>query len=154
MAMGEMRLEGIVDGGAQRTGVAVPRQASISDGGSAWCQWHRTGCCLSSRSVVCLLSVFQIVAVQICGGGCVLVSSQPVLRRLPLNSFEPNLLGCRPSALKSYLRPQNKLKLSTSPFLSSQTLESHVFSASRLRGGRRIRGLLKLALGSLALGVE
>ena len=33
MAMGEMRLEVIVDGGRQRRGVAVPRQASISDGG-------------------------------------------------------------------------------------------------------------------------
>ena len=33
MAMGEMRLEVIVDGGMQRRGVAVPRQASISDGG-------------------------------------------------------------------------------------------------------------------------
>ena len=31
--MGEMRLEVIVDGGVQRRGVAVPRQASISDGG-------------------------------------------------------------------------------------------------------------------------
>ena len=30
--MGEMRLEVIVDGGMQRRGVAVPRQASISDG--------------------------------------------------------------------------------------------------------------------------
>ena len=33
VAMGEMRLEVIVDGGVQRKGVAVPRQASISDGG-------------------------------------------------------------------------------------------------------------------------
>ncbi|CAL8326293.1 unnamed protein product [Boreogadus saida] len=33
IAMGEMRLEVIVDGGMQRRGVAVPRQASISDGG-------------------------------------------------------------------------------------------------------------------------
>ena len=33
IAMGEMRLEVIVDGGMQRRGVAVPRQASISDVG-------------------------------------------------------------------------------------------------------------------------
>ena len=33
VAMGEMRLEVIIDGGIQRRGVAVPRQASISDGG-------------------------------------------------------------------------------------------------------------------------
>ena len=53
-------------------------------------------------------------------------------RRLSLNSFEPYLFGCRPSALKRYLRPQNKLKLSIKPLpLSLQTLESHVFSASR-----------------------
>jgi hypothetical protein len=31
--MGEMRLEVIVDGVMQRRGVAVPHQASISDGG-------------------------------------------------------------------------------------------------------------------------
>ena len=33
MAMGEMRLEVIVDEGVKRRGVAVHRQASISDGG-------------------------------------------------------------------------------------------------------------------------
>ena len=84
-----------------------------------------------------------------CRGGCSLASSQPFAltvacasdhgdlwesekRRLSLNSFEPNLFGCRPSALKRYLRPQNKLKLSIKPLpLSLQTLESHVFSASR-----------------------
>ena len=38
VAMGEMRLEVIVDGGVQRRGVAVPRQASISNGGRPWCR--------------------------------------------------------------------------------------------------------------------
>ena len=53
-------------------------------------------------------------------------------RRLSLNSPEPNLFGWRPSALKRYLCPQNKLKLSIKFLpLSLRTLEGHVFSPSR-----------------------
>ena len=42
-------------------------------------------------------------------------------RGLSPNSFEPNLFGCRPSALKIYLHPQNKLKWSIKPLLLSRT---------------------------------
>ena len=69
-----MRLEVIVDG-VQRS------EASISDGGMhddvRVCRWSRRAV-VSSGSVVCLLSVCQIVAGSMCGGDSCL-ASQPVL---------------------------------------------------------------------------
>ena len=53
MALGELRLEVIVDGGVQRRGVPLLPISVV---------WMALGGLLSSGSVVCLLSVCQIVA--------------------------------------------------------------------------------------------
>ena len=60
VAMGEMRLEVVIDGGVQRRGVTVGLAKPASAMGEGI--MVSRGLLSLSRSVVCRLSVFQIVA--------------------------------------------------------------------------------------------